>query len=78
MFVLVLFLLLFEISTAMPNDIFDLLRKSPIIKFMKTCSEINIAFIPYEEQVMIFDFFFTMVVGVVVLAICVFPVLTNP
>lgn len=78
MFVLVLFLLLFEISTAMPNDIFDLLRKSPIVKFMKTCSEINIAFIPYEEQVMIFDFFVTMVVGVVVLVICVFPVLTNP
>lgn len=41
----------------MPNDIFDLLRKSPIVKFMKTCTEINIAFIPYEEQV-IFKFFF--------------------
>lgn len=37
----------------MPNDIFDLLRKSPIVKFMKTCTEINIAFIPYEEQVIL-------------------------
>lgn len=56
LFFIYFFIILFKISTAMPNDIFDLLRKSPIVKFMKTCTEINIAFIPYEEQVILIFF----------------------
>ena len=32
---------------------FELLKRSNVIKYMKACKEINIAFIPYEEKVRI-------------------------
>lgn len=31
-----------------------MLQKSKVVNYMKTCKEINIAFIPYEQQVIIF------------------------
>lgn len=40
---------------AIPNDIFQMFKKANIVKYMKACKEINIAFVPYEEQV---NFFF--------------------
>lgn len=38
-------------TSAVPNRIFELLKKSNVVKFMKACKEVNIAFIPYEQQV---------------------------
>lgn len=40
--------------TAIPDHIFDLMKGSNLVKHMKSCKEINIAFIPYEEQVIVF------------------------
>lgn len=44
------------IETAIPNDIFQMFKKANVVKNMKACTEINIAFIPYEEQVNFFLF----------------------
>lgn len=41
-------------ETAIPNEIFQMFKKANVVKYMKACTEINIAFIPYEEQVNIF------------------------
>lgn len=37
--------------TAIPNDIMQMFKKANVVKYMKACTEINISFIPYEEQV---------------------------
>lgn len=52
---MILFLIFSFIETAIPNDIFQMFKKTNVVKNMKACTEINIAFIPYEEQV---NFFF--------------------
>lgn len=39
----------------MPDDIFNMLKTARVKKYMKACKEINIAFIPYEEQVFSLD-----------------------
>lgn len=44
--------------SAIPNDIFQMFKKANVVRHMKACTEINIAFIPYEQQV-IFLFFFS-------------------
>lgn len=44
--------------TAIPNDIFQLFKKANVVKYMKACTEINIAFIPYEQQVILILFLF--------------------
>lgn len=44
--------------TAVPDDIFEMLKKSNVVKYMKACKEINIAFIPYEQQVILSFFSF--------------------
>lgn len=36
---------------AIPDDIFGMIRRSNLTRYLKACKEINIAFIPYEEQV---------------------------
>jgi hypothetical protein len=36
---------------AIPDSLFEKLKGQNIVKFMKACKEINIAFIPYEKQV---------------------------
>lgn len=41
---------------AIPDHLFELLKGSKVLKYMKTCREINIEFIPYEAQV--FNCFF--------------------
>lgn len=33
-------------------------KKAHVVKYMKTCTEINISFIPYEAQVNKFDLYF--------------------
>lgn len=52
------FNLLSILMTAIPNKILELLKNSKVVKFMKTCKEINIAFIPYEQQVNFLIYFF--------------------
>ena len=37
--------------SACPENLFTDLSRAPVRKFLKTLKEINIAFIPYEEQV---------------------------
>lgn len=49
--------LLFIYHTAIPDKIIDLFKKSNVVKYMKACKEINVAFIPYEEQVNFPTFF---------------------
>lgn len=44
--------------TAVPSRIFESLKRSNVVKFMKACKEVNIAFIPYEQQVTIFSLLF--------------------
>lgn len=54
LFLILIFSGLFEQSkqySAVPDRIFESLKRSNIVKYMKTCKEINIAFIPYEQQV---------------------------
>lgn len=36
---------------AIRDDLFEELKGKRVVKFMKTCKEINIAFIAYEKQV---------------------------
>lgn len=40
-----------QIRIAIPNHIMQMFKKANVVKYMKTCTEINISFIPYEEQV---------------------------
>ncbi|XP_063699202.1 protein ROP isoform X1 [Culicoides brevitarsis] len=42
-------------TEAIPDHLFELLKGSRVIKFMRTCREINIEFIPYEAQVFSLD-----------------------
>ncbi|XP_058129496.1 protein ROP-like [Anopheles ziemanni] len=42
-------------TEAIPDDLFDILRKGTVVKFMKSCKELSIAFIPYEAQVFTLD-----------------------
>lgn len=42
---------------AIPQNIFELLKSGAVVKYMKACSEINIAFVPYEEQVKFINYF---------------------
>lgn len=50
--------------TAIPDKMFELIKKSNVVKYLKTCKEINIAFIPYEEQVIYFLFLLFLLFGV--------------
>jgi syntaxin-binding protein 1 len=36
---------------AIPDNLFEKLKGKKVVKFMETCKEINIAFMPYESQV---------------------------
>ena len=36
---------------AVPREVFEMLQRAKISRHLKACKEINIAFIPYEEQV---------------------------
>lgn len=38
-------------SIAIPDRLFEKIKGQNVVKFMRACKEINIAFIPYEEQV---------------------------
>lgn len=38
-------------TEAIPNAIFDQLKKSNVIKYMKSCQEVNFSYVPYEEKV---------------------------
>uniref|UniRef100_A0A2M4AKI1 Putative vesicle trafficking protein sec1 n=1 Tax=Anopheles triannulatus TaxID=58253 RepID=A0A2M4AKI1_9DIPT len=42
-------------SEAVPDELFDILSKGPVVKFMKACKELNLAFIAYEAQVFSLD-----------------------
>ncbi|XP_055325718.1 protein ROP isoform X3 [Sitodiplosis mosellana] len=42
-------------TEAIPNPILEMIKNSNVVKFMKACKEINIAFIPYEQQVFSLD-----------------------
>lgn len=63
-----LFILIFvkrwiDTNTAIPNDIFQTFKKANVVKYMKACKEINIAFVPYEEQVIhIRPFLFNLII----------------
>lgn len=47
--------------SAVPTRIFESLKRSNLVKYMKACKEVNIAFIPYEQQVNIFFFSFLLI-----------------
>lgn len=36
---------------AIPDSLFEKIKGQNVVKYMRACKEINIAFIPYEEQV---------------------------
>lgn len=38
-------------TAAIPNGIFEQLKKSNVIKYMKSCQEVNFSYVPYEEKV---------------------------
>jgi Sec1 family len=40
-----------NIDLAIPDSLFEKIKGQNVVKFMRACKEINIAFIPYEEQV---------------------------
>lgn len=40
-----------NILLAIPDSLFEKIKGENVVKYMKACKEINIAFIPYEEQV---------------------------
>uniref|UniRef100_A0A182IQ16 Major facilitator superfamily (MFS) profile domain-containing protein n=1 Tax=Anopheles atroparvus TaxID=41427 RepID=A0A182IQ16_ANOAO len=42
-------------TEAIPDELFDILRKGTVVKYMKSCKELSIAFIPYEAQVYSLD-----------------------
>ncbi|XP_050084067.1 protein ROP-like [Anopheles aquasalis] len=42
-------------TEAVPDELFDILSKGPVVKFMKACKELNLAFIAYEAQVFSLD-----------------------
>ncbi|ETN62750.1 syntaxin binding protein-1,2,3 [Anopheles darlingi] len=42
-------------TEAVPDELFDILSKGPVVKFMKACKELNLAFIAYESQVFTLD-----------------------
>lgn len=39
------------IILAVPDKLFEMIKGQNVVKYMRACKEINIAFIPYEEQV---------------------------
>jgi hypothetical protein len=39
------------ILSAIGDELFETLKQQRVKKFIQTCKEINIAFIPYEQQV---------------------------
>lgn len=42
---------------AIPDSLFEKIKGENVVKFMKACQEINIAFIPYEMQVWVLFWF---------------------
>lgn len=42
-------------TEACPDHLFKKLSKARVVKFMETCQEINLAFVPYEQQVFSLD-----------------------
>ena len=38
-------------TEAIPKGIFEQLKKSNVIKYMKSCQEVNFSYVPYEEKV---------------------------
>lgn len=42
-------------TEAVPDHLFETMKGTNVVKYMKSCKEINIAFIPYEEKVFSLD-----------------------
>lgn len=36
---------------AIPDELFDKLQGQKVVNYMKTCKEINISFVPFEDKV---------------------------